>query len=224
MLKEELEGYDAVFLITANFSDRRIESIRKLLGHEMKIISVLTKTRSMLSASNVKNILQTIEFPMLPNKIENVLHHIYYNRPLAKYKEQTSLQSSRKLKILLAEDNPINLELLQTILTLEHYEVTAVVNGELAVAAYMKEHFDLVLTDIDMPVMDGIVATRLIREIDKKEKRGKIPVIALTAYALEGDRERIIAAGLDAHIPKPVDKRYLFEVIRHFIQKKVLHA
>ena len=104
-------------------------------------------------------------------------------------------------------------------MTLQDYDVTAVENGEAALEAYMKEPYDLVLTDIDMPVMDGIIATRLMREVDKKEQRGKVPVIALTAYALEGDRERIMNAGLDAHIPKPVDKPYLLEVIKHFLKR-----
>ena len=74
--------------------------------------------------------------------------------------------------------------------------------------------------DIDMPVMDGIVATRLIKEYDKK--RGVFtPVIALTAHALLGDRERILGAGLDAHLAKPIDREFLLQVIDRYLSDKV---
>ncbi len=218
--KEELEGVDALFLISEDLKDERIASVRKLLGDDINIVSILTKQRKDVSISSVHNVIETLEFPMLPNKIENVLSHIFLNHALVQKKGLEDTHGNRQFKILLAEDNRINLELLQTILSLQHYEVTAVENGEAALEAYMKEPYDLVLTDIDMPVMDGIVATRLMREVDKKENRGKVPVIALTAYALEGDRERIMNAGLDAHIPKPVDKPYLLEVIKHFLKRQ----
>ncbi|MEA2112336.1 MAG: response regulator [Campylobacterota bacterium] len=218
IIKEELQNIDALFLITENLIDERIASVRKLLGDEVKIVSILTKPRKGVSISSVKNILQTLEFPMLPSKIEDVLNHIYFNKSVQRINLKKDQEYEKTAKILLAEDNRINLELLQTILSLQDYEVTAVENGELAVEAYMKSSFDLFLTDIDMPVMDGIVATRLIREVDKKQHRKRIPVIALTAYALEGDRERIMNAGLDAHIPKPVDKAYLLEAIKHFLK------
>ncbi len=218
--KDQLDKVDALFLVSQDLIDERINSVRKILGDDIKIVSILTKPRKSVSVASVKNIMHTLEFPMLPNKIENVLNHIYFNQSLERDKEGDNHQANKNVKILLAEDNYINLELIQTILSLQNYEVTAVENGELALEAYMKQPYDLVLTDIDMPVMDGIVATRLMREIDKKEKRAKIPVIALTAYALEGDRERIMKAGLDAHIPKPVDKPYLLEVIKHFLKQQ----
>ncbi len=218
--KEELERVDALFLISEDLTDERIASVRKILGEELKIVSILTKQRKEVSESSVHNVIDTLEFPMLPNKIESVLNHLYLDHSLLPQKESDDDVENRNIKILLAEDNRINLELLQTILSLQNYEVTAVENGEAALEAYMKEPYDLVLTDIDMPVMDGIIATRLMREVDKKENRGKVPVIALTAYALEGDRERIMNAGLDAHIPKPVDKPYLLEVIKHFLKRQ----
>ncbi len=217
--KEELEAVDALFIISEDLKDERIASIRNILGDDINIVSILTKQRKAVSVSNVHNVIETLEFPMLPNKIENVLSHIYLNHALVQKTVADDTRDNKKYKILLAEDNRINLELLQTILSLQSYDVTAVENGEAALEAYMKEPYDLVITDIDMPVMDGIVATRLMREVDKKEHRGKIPVIALTAYALEGDRERIMNAGLDAHIPKPVDKPYLLEVIKHFLKR-----
>jgi CheY-like chemotaxis protein len=125
--------------------------------------------------------------------------------------------SDKPVKILVAEDNLINLRLLETILLQQNFVVTAVDNGQKAVDAYLKESFDLVLMDIDMPVMDGLTANRLIKEIDKRDNRGFTPVIALTAHALIGDRERIIGAGLDAHLAKPIDKNFLLQTIERYL-------
>jgi len=123
-----------------------------------------------------------------------------------------------KGKILVAEDNLINLRLLETLLKQHHFEVVGVDNGQKAVDAYLREPFDLVLMDIDMPVMDGLMANRLIKEIDKRDNRGYTPVIALTAHALLGDRERIIRAGLDAHLAKPIDKNFLLKTIEQYLK------
>jgi signal transduction histidine kinase/CheY-like chemotaxis protein len=125
---------------------------------------------------------------------------------------------SGKGKILVAEDNLINLRLLETILKQNHFEVVAVDNGQKAVDAYLTESFDLVLMDIDMPVMDGLMANRLIKEIDKRDHREFTPVIALTAHALLGDRERIVKAGLDAHLAKPIDKNFLLQTIKQYLK------
>jgi CheY-like chemotaxis protein len=132
--------------------------------------------------------------------------------------EAQSIPHAENIKILVAEDNLINLKLLETILLQEHFRVVAVENGQKAVDVYLKEHFDLVLMDIDMPVMDGLMANRLIKEIDKRDSRGFVPVIALTAHALIGDRERIIAAGLDAHLAKPIDKHFLLQTIDRYLK------
>ena len=138
------------------------------------------------------------------------------DKSMAVSEQQISLKNA---KILVAEDNLINLRLLETILKQHHFQVTLVDNGQKAVDAYLKEPFDLVLMDIDMPVMDGLMANRLIKEIDKRDNRGFTPVIALTAHALIGDRERILGAGLDAHLAKPIDKNFLLQTIERYLKQ-----
>jgi CheY-like chemotaxis protein len=121
-----------------------------------------------------------------------------------------------------AEDNPINLKLIETLLSQYKLKVCTVVNGKEAVDVYDKEKkFDLVFMDIDMPVMDGITATRMIKEIDKRDKRGHTPIIALTAHGLSGDRERIIAAGLDEYLPKPLDRAKLEQVLKQYLDLEI---
>jgi CheY-like chemotaxis protein len=139
---------------------------------------------------------------------------------LLKKKEEKEQEAHVGHKILVAEDNPINQKLIITILEQAGYQVTAADNGQIAVDLYMNDKYDLVLMDIDMPVMDGITANRLIKEIDDKDNRPFTPVVALTARAMAGDRERIIGAGLDAHLSKPVDREFLLQTIDRFLKMK----
>jgi len=94
------------------------------------------------------------------------------------------------------------------------HTVTAVQNGRDAVAAVESETFDLAFLDVQMPEMDGLQAASLIRQKESTVGRGHLPSIALTAHAMSGDRERCLAAGMDGHVPKPVNSRQLFAVIK----------
>ncbi|WP_298436506.1 response regulator [Geobacter sp.] len=106
------------------------------------------------------------------------------------------------LRILLAEDNATSREVMRRMLETEGHRVTIVTNGREALEVLEEREFELVLMDVQMPELDGIAATRAIRESDSP-RRG-IPVIALTAHAMEGDRERCLAAGMNAYVSKPV--------------------
>ncbi|MDQ7062829.1 MAG: response regulator [candidate division KSB1 bacterium] len=121
-----------------------------------------------------------------------------------------SAQSSipRYLKILLAEDNPVNQKLATRLLQKLGHQVVVVNNGKEAIKELEKQEFDLVLMDVQMPEMDGLEATRLVRQ--KEAKTGQhIPIIALTAHAMKGDRERCLAAGMDDYLSKPIQVRNL---------------
>lgn len=112
-------------------------------------------------------------------------------------------------KVLVAEDNEINALIVIHMLESEGYEVVHVLNGETAVEQVRQQSFDIVLMDIDMPVMDGLEATRLIRE----ELGSQIPIIALTANAYDSDVKASLDAGMTAHLSKPVNKETLFKAI-----------
>ncbi|MEG6551501.1 PAS domain S-box protein [Desulfocurvibacter africanus] len=116
-------------------------------------------------------------------------------------------------KILLAEDDQINQILAMSLLERRGHKVTAVENGREAIEALQRECFDLVLMDARMPEMDGEEATRIIRESTPPGVDKNIPIIALTAYALKGDRERFLAAGMDDYIAKPLDLEELDKVL-----------
>ena len=128
-----------------------------------------------------------------------------------------SLREGRqKLRILLAEDNPMNQVLAVKLMSKYGHTMVVTGNGREALAALDKGRFDLVLMDVQMPEMSGLEAVSLIRQ-KEKETGGHIPVIAMTAYAMKDDKQRCLDAGMDAYISKPIDKKTLFEAIRNLV-------
>jgi two-component system sensor histidine kinase/response regulator len=119
------------------------------------------------------------------------------------------------LHVLVAEDNPTNQKLLLALLNQRGHQVTVVDNGRDAVATSDTRRFDLILMDIQMPHMGGLEATAAIRARER-DTGGHVPIIALTAHAMSGDRERCLAAGMDAYVSKPLRPDELFTTIEQF--------
>jgi len=124
----------------------------------------------------------------------------------------------QSLRVLLAEDNPVNQRLATHILQKLGHEVTHAVTGREVLDLLGMETFDLILMDIQMPELGGLEATRLIREREAREG-GHIPIVAMTAHAMTGDRERFLAAGMDEYISKPISQERLREVVRSLGRK-----
>jgi PAS domain S-box-containing protein len=121
-------------------------------------------------------------------------------------------ESRRRLRILLAEDHPVNQRVAVRMLEKRGHLVVVARSGKEAVAIAREQPLDLVLMDVQMPELDGFEATAAIR--DQEKATGKhLPIIAMTAHAMEGDRERCLAAGMDGYVAKPVTARGLFEAI-----------
>ncbi|MBX9657574.1 MAG: response regulator [Nitrospiraceae bacterium] len=116
-------------------------------------------------------------------------------------------------RVLLVEDNPINREVSTGMLELLGYHVTVAEDGQQAVAASAIEAFDLILMDCQMPVMDGFTATARIRDREQQTPVARIPIIALTANAMDGDRERCLKAGMDDYLSKPFSQQALADVL-----------
>ena len=119
---------------------------------------------------------------------------------------------ARCLEVLLAEDNAVNQTLAVTLLEKEGHRVVVAANGKEALAALKRQSFDLVLMDIQMPEMDGFETTRHIRDGEQATGR-RVPIVAMTAHAMKGDRERCLAAGMDGYVSKPIQPNELFRAI-----------
>jgi CheY-like chemotaxis protein/HPt (histidine-containing phosphotransfer) domain-containing protein len=128
-------------------------------------------------------------------------------------------ESKRRLNILLAEDNAVNQKLATKMLERMGHTVTVACNGREALEILNRANFDLILMDVQMPEMDGLDATRTLRELEKP-KGAHVPVIALTAHAMERDKERCLEAGMDAYISKPITAQDLYETIEHIMQSR----
>ncbi|MFK7993125.1 MAG: response regulator [Granulosicoccus sp.] len=122
--------------------------------------------------------------------------------------------------VLLAEDNPVNQDMMLEMMRLQGLTTELACNGEEVLTALEKNDFDLVLMDCQMPILDGFAATRKIRDIeDSLGKNRHIPIIALTANAMQGDRERCLAAGMDDYLSKPVSSLQLRNVMTKWLKE-----
>ena len=128
-----------------------------------------------------------------------------------------------RLHVLLAEDNTVNQILGVKLLEKRGHSVVVATNGMEALEALRNHLFDLVLMDVQMPLMDGFEATKAIRTLEK-ETVNHIPIVAMTAHAMKGDRERCLAAGMDSYISKPLQPKILFETIEKMIPQNVTQS
>jgi PAS domain S-box-containing protein len=122
----------------------------------------------------------------------------------------------RPLRVLLVEDSLVNQKLVKALLEREGHRVAVANDGQEAVAAFRTTPFDLVLMDVQMPQMDGLEATAAIRQAEKP-KGTHVPIIAMTAHAMQGDRERCLEAGMDDYLAKPVRAQRLFDTIAEVV-------
>src|SRR6185503_21222373 len=117
-----------------------------------------------------------------------------------------------RLQVLLAEDNPVNQRLAASLLERRGHKVTIAANGREAVAAIERAPFDVVLMDVQMPEMGGFDATAAIRALEHGGE-SHVPIVAMTAHAMKGDRERCLDAGMDEYLTKPLDPRQLCALV-----------
>jgi signal transduction histidine kinase/CheY-like chemotaxis protein len=162
--------------------------------------------------------------PVFPADLNAAVHRALGAKPPAESPAESSvaaasslgtlgrMSSERPARVLVVEDNVVNQRVAVGLLTRRGHQVTVTSNGREALAALESEHFDLVLMDVQMPVMDGLEATIAIREGERVTGQ-HVRIVAMTAHAMNRDRERCLAAGMDGFLSKPIDPRMLFAVI-----------
>lgn len=149
-----------------------------------------------------RNLLRTISLALRPEG----------KKPESLSSEKEQLAIAGPLRILLVEDNVVNQKLASLILKKEGHSVTLAKNGLEALDKHKSDEFDIILMDVQMPEMDGLEATRKIRETERESGR-RVPIIALTAHAFKSDQEACRKAGMDAYVSKPISKVDLFKTI-----------
>jgi signal transduction histidine kinase/DNA-binding response OmpR family regulator len=165
---------------------------------ELGVASYLTKpVRQSLLLEAMLSVLATKERPLAQPPV--VTRH-------------TINEAHRSLRILVAEDNAVNRLLVTALLSKRGYTVLTAVNGREALAAVTRDVFDIVLMDVQMPEMDGLEATAAIRKLETVTGT-HVPIIALTAHAMKGDREICLAAGMDEYLSKPINAEQLFALV-----------
>ncbi len=161
--------------------------------------------------------LKPIRATLLATLVDQVLTGKTPHAPLVNSAPQVN-QAFRGNKILLVEDNPVNQRVAQRTLQKLSAEVTIANNGAEALEQIAATAFDAVLMDCQMPVMDGFTATQRIRDSERRRGVKRLPIIALTANVMSEDRERCMAAGMDAHLGKPIEPAQLIDVLSRYLK------
>ena len=152
--------------------------------------------------------------PVMFEELLETVARVMETRESSTPKSRKIVQQQASLNVLVAEDNTVNQLVMQRLLTKRQHKVTIASSGKAALQALESEQFDLILMDVQMPELDGLEATR---EIRRREAAGtRTPIVALTAHALTGDRERCLEAGMDGYMTKPVNPTELDEVLEKY--------
>ena len=199
------EAYDCVIVDHSNVAQK----LRSLDRFKFIPIVLIAPTISVSFKTALENgISSYMTTPCLPIDLGNALIPALEGRAAP-----TSADHSRTFDILLAEDNAVNQKLAVKILMKHNHKVTVANNGLEAFEAIKRRRFDVVLMDVQMPVMGGFEATAKIREYEKMHQLERTPIIALTAHAMLGDREKCIQAQMDEYLSKPLKPNQLIQTI-----------
>ncbi len=175
---------------------------------------ILTSDRQTGDAANIAalGVFACLSKPVIPSELRLTIGRCLANTPVTAQSPVPAKVAGRRARVLLAEDSRVNQTLVVRLLERIGHGVVVAADGREAVAAWEREPFDLVLMDVQMPEMDGIQATAAIRAAESGSGR-RIPIVALTAHAFVADRDRCLAAGMDAVLTKPVRAKQFYEVV-----------
>lgn len=206
-----------------------IEVVRTIRGHarfqNLKIIILSSWGSVSARLKEDLNIAETLVKPIKQSKLFNALLKVlrigrFEEIPAEEAATVEAIKARTNLKILLVEDNLDNQNLARRLLERAGYGVDIAQNGKEAIEAVKRYHYDLILMDIQMPVMDGFEATEQIRALEKEHGEERTPIIALTAHAMKGYREKCFEHDMDDYITKPLKKNALFETIEKWIDTR----
>ena len=226
----KLYSYDEIFsmepsdlpdlIFIDHYFAKRTGELDLFLDLDTKIVLITTGELKRQAEAVVEKVSKIIYKPVNFTKTVRALESIKDNAPKETAKQKVE-EKFENLKVLVAEDNPINQKLIRTTLLQFGADVTLASNGEEAFELRKQNDYDMIFMDIQMPVMNGLEATQEILHYEQVNHLNHIPIIALTANALTGDREKYIEAGMDNYIPKPINLEELKAIIELYHPHKV---
>jgi CheY-like chemotaxis protein/HPt (histidine-containing phosphotransfer) domain-containing protein len=197
------------------------EQIKKDPAMKNAAVILLTAAGQHESATRLRNAgaAATVPKPVKQSELWDViataLHVPGSEKVAANRAHKRSRTAGRSLRILLAEDNPVNQQLALQLLEKRGHSVIVAENGRQAIEAIEKHAFDLVLMDVQMPEMGGLEATEAVRE-KEKTSGAHLPIVAMTAHAMEGDREKCLRSGMDGYVAKPIDPKSFLRTVEQY--------
>ncbi len=214
----EMDGGEILKLIKDNLT---IADTRVIL---LTNLNWVNDARELIRAGAETHLVKPVKQNQLLNAIANAvqfnLERSVTGETLEKADPPQEKTSHPSIRILLAEDNPVNRKLAITVLTKSGFTVEPAVNGKQALAALEKKSYDVILMDVQMPEMDGFEATAAIRTSGKPY--ATTPILAMTAHAMQGDREKCLKAGMDDYLTKPIQPKALIRAINSWATKSKL--
>jgi len=214
LLDHQMPGMDGFTVAEYVKADPQLSEVRIIMQTSTAQHGSARRIRDLqLSGYLIKPISQLALLTAVNQAIENTPPSSRVEEPPDRSKEEIR---ERPLRILIADDNEINRRLALKLLENRGHRVTPATDGIQAVAMFERELFDLILMDVQMPTMNGLQATAAIREIEKS-LHTRIPIIAMTARAIKGDREECMRAGMDGYVSKPINQADLFKAIRELV-------
>jgi signal transduction histidine kinase/CheY-like chemotaxis protein len=212
LLDEQMPGMDGIEVIERIKADPRLQGVVIMMLTSCDQVSSIARCRSLgVHTYMIK--------PIRPSELQETIRqglgaHTRHATPHSAHAAAGS-GAAGVLNILVAEDNIINQKLAQALLKKMGHAVTIAANGVEAISHWSSGEFDMIFMDVQMPEMDGAEATKRIREMERGTG-AHIPIIAMTAFAMSGDRERFIQAGMDDYITKPVNSKVVEQTVnRH---------
>jgi CheY-like chemotaxis protein len=198
---------------------RRLQACRDLPLLMLTSVSFHGKTKELRAAGIAEQLRKPVKLTALQTSLKALMSPSVEGQTSAAsdpHGASSQLQAGPGARILIVEDNAINQRVASALLARAGYRSEVANNGEEALSALQRMPFDLVLMDCQMPVLDGYMATRRIRE--REQVSGlHLPVIAMTAHALPGDQDRCLAAGMDDYLSKPVTREALYQALARWL-------
>jgi len=225
--EEEIFAIDSTQLPDVLFIDhafhQRSGELDKYLDLDCKIVLITTAEKKKSIEDILEGIDRILYKPLNLSKTLKALEVVYDEKVKTSAKQQTGNRSIffENLHVLVAEDNSINQKLIKNVLNGFGIDVTLAGNGEEALNLRMQNDYDMIFMDIQMPVLGGIEATHKIIEYEEKNRKHHIPIVALTANALAGDREKYMDEGMDNYLSKPIDLERLNILLQEYFPTHV---